>query len=188
MYQARFGIAYGKRDMRIARVYTRLQFIVQFQNIILKRMFKFLNIRFFSLATTKFTPRAKKIFYAYDMPITPPPQETITLVHTIGELYKAIYRIGKTLSKRDHFGIHMKMENLSLAMLETAVNAQFSPTNGKIPFLQKLRTAAEVEKHLIRIAWDSHILLEKDYADLAVMLVTISKMTTGWIKYANGGH
>lgn len=125
------------------------------------------------------------------MPVTPPPQEkTVALVHAITGLYATLYRIGKTLSKRDHFGIHMRMEGLSLAMLETALNAQFAYTNKKIPFLEKIRTVAEIEKHLARVAWDLHILSEKDYADLAVMLVTISKMANAWLEwlYANGGR
>jgi hypothetical protein len=106
----------------------------------------------------------------------------------ITALYAALYRIGKTLPKRDHFGIHMKMENLSLAMLEAGINAQFAHERIKIPFLEKIRAAAEIEKHLIRTAWNVHVLAEKDYADLAVMLVEISKMTNGWIKYVNGGR
>lgn len=82
----------------------------------------------------------------------------------------------------------MKIENLSLSMLEAAINAQFAYAKDKLPFLEKIRTDAEVEKHLARVAWDMHILPEKEYITLAEMLVTISKMTNGWIGYINGGR
>ena len=121
------------------------------------------------------------------MPITPPPiEKTVSLVHKITLLYQDLYRLGKSLPKRDHFGIHATAEKLLLDMLELAIQAAYAPKETKTGMLARLRITIEMEKHIVRTMREMHIIENTAYMKLSVSLVELSKMTNGWLKYAEG--
>jgi 23S rRNA-intervening sequence protein len=107
------------------------------------------------------------------------------LVHHIDELYKIIYGLAGKIPKRDRFGIHAKIENLCLGILELAIKAAFELKEHKILTLRSARTQIEILKRFIRIEHDLEIINEKMYIDLERRLQEISKMANGWIKYLN---
>lgn len=87
------------------------------------------------------------------------------------------------LSKRDRFGIHLKIENLCLACLEFSISAAFEEKAEKIKTLKHLRVQIEVLKRLIRHEYEVKIIDNRWYWRLQGQLEEISKMANGWIKY-----
>lgn len=105
------------------------------------------------------------------------------LVHNVAELYKKIYRYRARVSKRDQFGIYLKIDHLCLHILEYTLSASFAQRTDKIIPLREARTYIEVLKRLVRISSDLDILPLVVVLDLQTELQEISKMTNGWIKY-----
>src|SRR3989344_5558591 len=86
--------------------------------------------------------------------IKPPPPNVseLSIVHKISELYKKLYRLGNKIPKRDKFGLHLKIENLCLDLLNLSIQAGLSNRQTKIIQLGNLRLIAENCKHLVRMA------------------------------------
>lgn len=89
------------------------------------------------------------------------------------------------ISKRDRFGIYLKIENLSLELLALAIEAAYKPRSQKLSVLETLRTKIEIAKQLIRTAHELKIFQDKVYLNLEEGLQEVSKMANGWIKYAS---
>ncbi len=63
------------------------------------------------------------------------------------------------------------------------IRAAFARKSQKIMILEDVRTSLEVLKHLVRTEHELHIIEEKSYLRIAVLIVETSKMANGWIKY-----
>jgi hypothetical protein len=105
-------------------------------------------------------------------------------VHKIAELYKKIYKISQKVSKRDKFGICLKIENLCLETLSFAIKAAFTAKIDKAKFISQMRVVTEVLKNLVRVAYELNILDKNVYLNIQLDLQEISKMGAGWLKYA----
>ena len=118
------------------------------------------------------------------MHLTPPPNEfNVPLVHKICEFYKKIYLISPKISKKDRFGIYLKIESLCLEILNLLITAALEIKNNKLLILNSARIKIEVLKRLIRITYELNIIENKKYINLESNLQEISKMINGWIKY-----
>ncbi len=107
----------------------------------------------------------------------------LPIVHKITEFYKDVYRLGLNMPKRDKYGIQLKIEEVSIDMLELVVEAALKTKEEKKPLLQQLRSKAEVLKHLIRISHELKVLEQKSYISLESKLQEISKMAYGWMQH-----
>jgi len=105
------------------------------------------------------------------------------LVHRICDFYKQIYLISSQISKRDRYGIYLKIENICLEIIILSINAALEIKENKLPILNSVKIKIETLKKLIRIAHELNIIKEKKYIDLESGLQEMSKMTNGWIKY-----
>jgi hypothetical protein len=106
------------------------------------------------------------------------------VVHDITELYKKIYKLAQKVSKRDKFGIFLKIENVCLEALNLAIKAAFTAKTDKEKFISQLRVVVELLKNLVRVAYELDILDKNTYLDIQIDLQKISKMGAGWLKYA----
>ena len=91
--------------------------------------------------------------------------------------------MGNKISKRDKFGIYLKVENICLDMITISIDAALNQKEMKRLLLYKLRIKIETLKQLIRTMNELKIIEDKPYIVLEAQLQEISKMAVGWIKY-----
>jgi len=108
----------------------------------------------------------------------------LPIIHRIDELYKVFYNLKKSINKADRYGICLKIEEIILEISELAIEAALTSSTDKSAPLRKLRIKIEVAKRLIRLTANLKIIIPKKYIDLETNLQEISKMATGWQKYA----
>ena len=113
----------------------------------------------------------------------PDPKNDISIVHIIKQLYSTIYQVGNKLPKREKLGIHADIERVTLDTMTEIIRASLLQRSKKIDSLEKVRVSIEVIKHLIRTEYELKIIVQKTYIRIESLLVEISKMTNGWIKY-----
>ncbi len=114
----------------------------------------------------------------------PPASVELPIVHKLGELYKRVYLVGKKLNKADKLGIWSRVENANLACLELATLAALSSANSKTEILRQLSLKVEITKRLIRLCYEINLVADKTYLSFVQQLEEVSKMATGWRKYA----
>jgi len=108
----------------------------------------------------------------------------ILIVHDITELYKKIYKLNQRVSKRNKFGIFLKIENACLEIMSLAIKSAFTAKGDKEKFISQLRVMVELLKNLVRVAYELDILDKNTYIDIQIDLQKISKMGLGWLKYS----
>lgn len=104
-------------------------------------------------------------------------------MHKCCEFYKKIYLLSFKISKRDRFGIYLKVENACLEIMALMLEASFEPRPQKLLLLNSSRIKIEILKRLFRISNELKIISDKTYLSIETDLQEISKMTNGWIKY-----
>ncbi|MEI6238030.1 MAG: four helix bundle protein [bacterium] len=87
------------------------------------------------------------------------------------------------MSKRDKFGIYLKVENICIDLIIISIDAALNQKDRKKSLLHELRIKIETLKQLIRAMSELKIIEDKPYIFLETQLQEISKMATGWIKY-----
>lgn len=105
------------------------------------------------------------------------------IVHKITKLYKDVYGLGAKISKRDKFGIYLKVENTCLDLISISIDAALNQKDTKRPLLHQLRIKIETLKQLIRVMNELKIIEDRPYIILEAQLQEISRMAAGWIKY-----
>ena len=87
------------------------------------------------------------------------------------------------MPKRDRFGIHRTIEQVSFELMRLVITAAFEQKDRKMEFLESARVSAEVLKRFIRMIHELNIIPLNAYFELESDLQEISKMTNGWFKY-----
>ena len=105
------------------------------------------------------------------------------IVHKITRFYKDVYALGNKISKRDKFGIYLKVENICLDIITISIDAALNQKDRKKPLLYTLHIKIETMKQLIRAMNELKIIEDNPYIVLEAQLQEISRMTTGWMKY-----
>ncbi|MDO8430638.1 MAG: four helix bundle protein [Candidatus Taylorbacteria bacterium] len=105
------------------------------------------------------------------------------IVHKITQFYKNIYSLGNKISKRDKFGIYLKIENICIDLIIISIDTAFNQRENKKPLLYELRIKVETLKQLIRLMKELKIIEDNPYITLEGQLQEISRMASGWIKY-----
>jgi hypothetical protein len=113
----------------------------------------------------------------------PPPNFDVPIVHKITKLYKDVYGLGSKISKRNKFGIYLKVENICLDLISISIDAALNQKDAKRPLLHQLRIKIETLKQLIRAMNELKMIENKAYIVLETQLQEISRMAAGWIKY-----
>jgi hypothetical protein len=87
------------------------------------------------------------------------------------------------ISKRDQFGIYLKIDKVCLKLMAQIIQATFEIRANKGPILNKARVNVELLKQLFRMTHDLNIIPAFKYIEFESDLQEISRMTNGWIKY-----
>ncbi len=82
----------------------------------------------------------------------------------------------------------MRVELISLELIQLIITASLESKLEKLPTLQKARIDIELLKRLFTIIRDLNIIAESKYIKLESELQEISMMTNGWIKYLTAAH
>ncbi len=90
---------------------------------------------------------------------------------------------GNKIPKRDRLGIHADIERITIEAMGNILHASFASKQKKNEILEKVRISIEILKHLVRTEYELKIIPEKTYIEISSLLIEISKMTNGWIKY-----
>jgi len=118
------------------------------------------------------------------MTINPPPNYIeAPIVSRVVQFYKKVYLLKTKISKRDQFGIYLKIENLCLDTVQLIMKASLESRSIKLPTLYNARINIELLKKLFSICHDLNIIPPFRYIELESDLQEISMMTNGWIKY-----
>lgn len=115
--------------------------------------------------------------------MTPPASAVAPVIHTLCEVYKELYQLGKKVGKRERFGIFARVEDLTLECLALATKAALMAGIEKAHALKELRITIDLLKRLIRLCEELRIIEEKKYFSLQEKLVEASKMAHGWLLY-----
>ena len=70
-----------------------------------------------------------------------------------------------------------------MVCLEFGLEATFAKAQNKTFILEKLQIRIEILKRFARLGWELKIIDQDKYLEFETQLQTISKMTTGWLKY-----
>lgn len=111
---------------------------------------------------------------------TPPPISQLSIVKKTKELYRHLYELRFSIDKKHRFGIHVKLEEVTLKFFEIIITAAL--VKNKSDLLQQARIDIEIIQQLIRMEHDLKIISHKQYAVLSLQTGEIAKMTTGWYK------
>ena len=162
--------------------------MVEFKYVCFEIKGECLHIRTFRLTLLELPPRRKQILKRdYPMKVPPPPGFLdLPVVHRLSNVYKTVYALGPQLTKRDRYGIYLKIEAACLEALLLATEAALTPRERKATILERLVVCVEMQKQLVRIAHEIDAIDQKNYIVLAADLVEASRMASGWLKYANG--
>ena len=86
------------------------------------------------------------------------------------------------MARDERFGIGAKIDVLLLDLLETLRKASFVETAGKPGMLSTALGMADSLRFFLQIAWESKLIPNKQYEELAGGVEEIGRMTGGWRK------
>lgn len=109
--------------------------------------------------------------------------KNVPLIHNVSQFYKNIYQFSDKISKRDRFGIYLKIENSCLDILDLIIEAALETKENKPPLIAKARIKIEKTKRLIRILQELKIIESAKYLQFQSDLQEISKETNNWLSY-----
>ncbi|PWB38642.1 MAG: hypothetical protein C3F02_02935 [Parcubacteria group bacterium] len=107
------------------------------------------------------------------------------IVHEITNLYRELYITRHQIPKAERYGIFQKIENTVLDCLEIALTAALTEKDKKSILLVRLKIKIEIIQKLVRLIRELEIISERKHILFSQKSITISKMTSGWLKYLN---
>lgn len=113
-------------------------------------------------------------------------QSNISIIQKLYDFYRLLYEQIDNFPKKSRGVLVIKVEQLTLELLELMFIAEYSPTNLKIQYLTKANIKLDFIKTLIRLIFDLKIINQTKYIEMESLLVEIGKMLGGWIKYLKG--
>ncbi|CAN5715757.1 hypothetical protein BH11PAT2_BH11PAT2_09170 [soil metagenome] len=86
------------------------------------------------------------------------------------------------MSRDERFGIGARIDALLLDLLETLRKASFAESANKVGLLGSAIGIADSLRFFLQIAWESKLIANKQYEELAGSVEEIGRMTGGWRK------
>ncbi|MBI4067918.1 four helix bundle protein [Candidatus Kaiserbacteria bacterium] len=86
------------------------------------------------------------------------------------------------MARDERFGIGNRIDVLLLDLLEDLRTAGYARANEKPTVLARALHALDSIRFFLQIAWESKLIANKQYENLAVRIEEIGKMTGGWRK------
>ena len=112
----------------------------------------------------------------------PPPRTFVAVVERSKELYRIWLPVRRSMARDERFGIGARIDALLLELLETLRKASFVETASKPVLLGTAIGIADSLRFFLQIAWESRLIPNKQYEDLAGAVEEIGRMTGGWRK------
>jgi hypothetical protein len=99
------------------------------------------------------------------------------------DFYKAVYVYSPRISKRDRFGIYLKIENICLEIMDLIIEAALESKSNKIPLLLMARVKIEKLKKFFHMMHELKIIDTEKYLKFETDLQKISKDANNWLAY-----
>jgi four helix bundle protein len=104
------------------------------------------------------------------------------IVQKIYDFYRDLYLVIEKMPKKDKYSLGIKLEEISLSLLELTIAAGNLQQKEKLIPLNKANIKIDVLKTLLRLTYDIHAIDQKKYLTLEEKLQEIGKMLGGWIR------
>ncbi|HEX8946982.1 MAG TPA: four helix bundle protein [Candidatus Paceibacterota bacterium] len=86
------------------------------------------------------------------------------------------------MARDERFGIGGRIDALLLDLLETLRKASFANATSKLSLLGSALSTEDSLRFFLQIAWESKLIPNKHYEELAAAVEEIGRMTGGWRK------
>lgn len=104
---------------------------------------------------------------------------TITLQKSY-DLYSKISKITNNFPKKERFSIGLKIDNISLELLEKIIESEQTKSVLKDKSLLEALIKTETLKLLLRLCLEKTLIKETNYFSWSENLIEIKKMIQGW--------
>jgi four helix bundle protein len=105
------------------------------------------------------------------------------IVQKIYDFYRELYLVVEKMPKKDKYSLGLKLQNLTLDLLEFVIEASNAYEKEKLVSLNKATIKTDLLKVLTRLVYEIHATDQKKYLNLEEKLQEIGKMIGGWIRY-----
>ena len=96
------------------------------------------------------------------------------------DFYKNLCQSIETFPKTKRYGLGLKLDQISLELIELIIRASYLQREQKLPILEKSVVSADLLKILLRLAKDNKAIDNKKYLQLESNLQEIGRMIGGW--------
>ncbi|OGG45283.1 hypothetical protein A2673_01700 [Candidatus Kaiserbacteria bacterium RIFCSPHIGHO2_01_FULL_50_13] len=86
------------------------------------------------------------------------------------------------MPRSERFGIGGKIDVLLLDVAELLRFASFSRTDEKVPLLGRAIVKIDSLRFFVQLAWETKLIPDKQFEELAILIEEIGRMTGGWHK------
>ncbi len=162
------------------------------ENVVHQSILEFLYIFFLPLASDKLLPGGEQIFDRNDIFVsmseldplgrTPPRRNLLPVIEHTKKLYTLWIPIRRNIARTERFGIGNRIDTLLLELLELLRTTAFMPASAKIPLLEKALQKVDSLRFFLQLAWESSVIKQNQYLQLAPTVEEIGKMVGGWRK------
>lgn len=117
--------------------------------------------------------------------ITPPrsnlQEKLLPILQKIKSVYIFWYTIYHTVPKTHRYTLAIKIDNLSIEIIEMVSSASFVKKEDKIPYLRTAIRKSDTLKVLLLVLWETRSIDTKKYELLSMPIDEIGRMLGGWL-------
>ena len=106
------------------------------------------------------------------------------MVHKLLKLYTSLYKDIQKFPKLDKFSLGLKIENLTLEIIENILLARTKLSASQILVLNKADVQLKLLGFFWRIAFETKTIEQKKYIGIQEKILEIGKILGGWLKKA----
>lgn len=106
----------------------------------------------------------------------------MAVVERTKDLYRVWLPVRRNMSRDERFGIGARIDTLLLDLLETLRRASFADMANKPALLGTSIGTTDSLRFFLQIAWESKLMSNTQYVQIAEGIEEIGRMTGGWRK------
>ena len=106
----------------------------------------------------------------------------MAVVERTKDLYRIWLPVRRNMARDERFGIGARIDTLLLDLLETLRKASFADATNKPSLLGAAIGTTDSLRFFLQIAWETKLIANKQYEELAGAVEEIGRMTGGWRK------
>jgi hypothetical protein len=104
------------------------------------------------------------------------------IIHKTYELYRALHRLEKTITKMNRFTLWQRSENICLDLLHGLLSISHQSPEHRLESLAQVAPSVDMLRVFIRLSADVKAINDKQYLSLQAAIDEIGRMLGGWIK------